>query len=568
MIGKKSEGWKGVALTTVLCGVFLYWWFRPAGLQWDHEAPEKLVARAMAETPPSLEKEHWLLDFDLLETAVLQARLGMAPEGMVTAKLISQPVIQARTIRQLAQAHLNSDAERLGDALAMCDAIADPALRVSMRDEVLLQIAMLGFSDVVLPEAKTPLLRARLTRTLLETDGQETARKLLVECEAGLPSLPPGDAAPVSRELAWARVWLALEEGPAQAFPAIEAQPVGLQPDLWLDLFRVCCGRGDSAEADTAAVVARVKDPALVRKLELEALQSRVALRPADTLIAVLQNEVNTSPEGEPRIRALLALGDAHERATGAEAATPFLRDALARARKTGDPVLRANLLADIAPELADALLMEDATAALREAAGTARQIVAPDHRLPVLAHVMKEAFNGGEIQLAATLAGEAVTLTAAVPAPPPAATQELIGFLTRLGDWAAALEVIDRLPQAADRLGALDAMAQTAAEDCIGYDPSGPTPRGQPLDRIRELALKDEPAAAFLVRGEPAGPRRARAWLAMAKGLLLPPVPAESAPSDGIGMPLPEDPEAAGATDEAPLPGDPTVTPSDPPAR
>ena len=62
-----------------------------------------------------------------------------------------------------------------------------------MKEEILLQIAMLGFADVVLPEAKTPLLRARLARRLAETDGQDTARTLLAEQEA-LPAFP-GEAA-------------------------------------------------------------------------------------------------------------------------------------------------------------------------------------------------------------------------------------------------------------------------------------------------------------------------------------------------------------------------------------
>ena len=181
----------------------------------------------------------------------------------------------------------------------------------------------------------------------------------------------------------------------------------------------------------------------------------------------------------------------------------------------------------------------------------------------------------------------------------------ELAEFLTRLGDWPAALSLLPEvekpvLPNQGSevpfpstpalptkftgqgtqqvsqnptlitrtsedysayfaRRALLDAIATTAAEEAIGYDPAAPPNRGEPLDRIRNRAISDESAAASYLPGIPAGYQRARATLAIAKGLLLPPIPsAETQLPNDLSGPLdllpgqspdvpimPEDPEA-----------------------
>ena len=161
---KKREGWLGLSLTILLCLGFLFWWFRPARETWVPHSTAELVDRALAEPNLDTPVERLVLDFDLMETAILQARLAMVPESLQTAGFIAEPIVQARTIRQLAQAQLNQDAKQLSESLRMCDRITDVPLRDQMKEEILIQLAMLGFSDVVLPEAKTPLLRARVAR--------------------------------------------------------------------------------------------------------------------------------------------------------------------------------------------------------------------------------------------------------------------------------------------------------------------------------------------------------------------------------------------------------------------
>ena len=559
---KKREGWLGLLLTIILCLGFLYWWFRPARETWEPHSTAKLVGRALAEPGLDDPQERLVIDFDLMETAILQARLAMIPEALETATHIADPIVQARAIRQLAQAHLNQDAKRLGDALGMCQRIEHPVLRDRMREEILLQLAMLGFSDIVLPEAKTPLLRAKLARRLAETDGQDAARTLLTELETALPSLPAGETSALLPELAWTHVQLAIIDGPHQAFESIKRLPAAEQDELWLDLFRVCFGRETSAASDSAAVAAQVTSPTLRRQIELEAIQSNIPLRPAEEIIATLQQELQAAATGPAQIRAFIALADAHRRTTGAEAAAIPLRSALDAANDLKDPVERATLLAELAELLPDALLFPESQQALKSAVEAARTVVAPDQRLPLYTLILRHAFNAGEITTAADLATEALGLAPRLKLSE-AQLLELADFLTRLGDWPAAFSLLPKPEKAGDRetpektgtpddSGAptppssssisatkpelaldsprarlLDALATTAAEDTIGYDPGSPPNRGEPYDRIRNRAISDEPAAASYLPGIPAGYQRARATLAIAKGLLLPPMPA-----------------------------------------
>ncbi len=588
---KKREGWLGLSLTVLLCLGFLFWWFRPARETWIPHSTAELVGRALAEPNLDAPLERLVLDFDLMETAILQARLAMVPESLQTAGFIADPIVQARTIRQLAQAQLNQDAKQLSESLRMCDRITDLPLRDQMKEEILIQLAMLGFSDVVLPEAKTPLLRARVARRLAETDGQDVARTLLAEQEALLPTLPPADVTALLPELAWTRVQLAIIDGPHQAFEAIRRVPAPEQDALWLDLFRVCFGRGDTAASDSAAVSGQITAPALRRQIELEALQSNIPLRPADAILAEIQQKLKATPPGPEQVRLFIELADTHRRATGPEAAAIPLRSALEAAKALPDPVQRATLLAELTELLPDALLFPESKQALQDATEAAHGIIAPDQRLPLLVVILHHAFNAGEIQTAAALATEALEIAPKVKLSPPLVT-ELAEFLTRLGDWPAALSLLPEVesktappddqpsktpesgspvpsplpatpaaePAASRRRALLDAIATTAAEEAIGYDPATPPNRGEPLDRIRNRAISDEPAAASYLPGIPAGYQRARATLAIAKGLLLPPIPSAETP-------LP--PDLSGPLDL--LPGqspDVPVMPEDPEAK
>ncbi len=548
-IPKKSESWLGLLLTAILCLGFLYWWFRPARETWQPHTTTQLVARALAESGLNDPLERLVIDFDLMEVALLQSRQGMVPEGLETASRIADPVVQARTIRQLAQAHLQQDAKNLGISLTMCDRIADSARRARMKEEILLQIALLGFGDIALAEAKTPLLRARLARRLAETDGQDTARTLLAELEAAQTTLPPDQAALLLPEFAWTRVQLAITDGPQQAFGAIRRLPAADQEEVWLELFRISFGRGETQAAlDTAAVAAEAPTPALRRKFELEAVLSGFPLRPAEEIIAELEQELKAAPPGPAHIRALIALAKMRNPASGPEATAIPLRAALEEAAALKDPVQRATFLAELAELLPDALLFAESKKALQDATDAAHTIVAPEQQVPQLVMVMSHAFKAGEIQTASDLATEALALAPKITLAD-SVRLELADFLTRIGDWPAALSLLPG-PKSAERnapageenkelsgprADLLDALATTAAEDIIGYPANDPPNRGEPLDRIRNRAISDQAAAAAYLPGLPSGPARARATLAIAKGLLLPPLPAaeQNLPSD-----------------------------------
>lgn len=530
---KRRESWLGTVLTGVLCLGFLYWWFKPARPEWAHQSTAQYVARALAEPPGNDPASRLVLDFDLMETALLQAREGMAPEGLESALRIVNPIVQARAVRQLAQAHLNNDPKRMGDALTMCDRITDPAARERMRGEIILQIAAMGFADVALPEAKTLSLRAKLARRMAETDGQEMARQILQEVEAALPSLPLEEAAALREEAAWTRVSLALTDGPQQAFPAIQNLPLSARGEYWLELFRLCFGLGDNAAQEAAAVVARITDPALKRRMELEALDLNISLRPAEEILAELNSEVKSAAPGQPRIQALMTLADAQRRTTDPASETPAgtLRLAYNAALALDDPVERATQLSTLTSLLDDSLLFAEAENSLKTAISAARTITTPDQRLPVLILVMRQAFNSGKLQPAAELAAEALSSTSGTT-PEPDDLRDLADFLVRIGDWPAGLSLLARMPDPAARATLLDELTATAAADSIGFDASQPPNRGQPLDRIRERSIHDETGASLLIQELPAGQPRARAWLALAKGQLLSPGMNPAAPA------------------------------------
>ncbi|MES2706733.1 MAG: hypothetical protein V4726_09050 [Verrucomicrobiota bacterium] len=534
---KKREGWLGTVVTGVICLGFLYFWFKPRKPDWEHQTTAQYVARAMAEPEAADVTARLVLDFDLMETAILQARQGMAPEGAETALRIGDPLVQARAIRQLAWAHLNNDPKRMGDALTMCDRIADPAARTRMRQEILLQIAGMGFPDAALPEAGTLLLRARLARRLAETDGQAMARDILKEIDTALPSLPAEEAAPLRLETAWIHVGLTLSDGAKQAFPAIKNLPPAEQGELWLDLFRICFGLGDTAAGEAAAVAAQVTDPVLKRRMELEALDSNMPLRPAEEILAELRAELKAAAPGVPHIHALVALAAAQSRTVQGdpEAAANTLRMAYDSALALTDPIQRATLLSELSEALPDALLLAENTQALTAAASAARTVITPDERLPVLILVLRQAFNAGELKLAADLASEANAVAVSPGStlkPEPLA--DLADFLVRIGDWSAGLNLLSKTADAPARALLLDELATITAEDTIGYNASQPPNRGEPLDRIRNRAISDETGAAIWAQEQTAGPLRARAWLAIAKGQLLSPGALPMATPDG----------------------------------
>jgi hypothetical protein len=212
-------------------------------------------------------------------------------------------------------------------------------------------------------------------------------------------------------------------------------------------------------------------------------------------------------------------------------------------------PEKPARLLALAAP-LTDASLLDEAAAVLTEAAA-AIDPLPPAAQLPLLASLADEQFNQAD---AATASATALKAAALLPANPDDATSArlLASFFIRLGNWPAGFAIVAARPPTPDRDTLLDACATLAAEDSLGYDPAAPPLRGEPVDGIRQLAAGDESRVVHLIERQPAGFPRARAWLAMAKGMLST-TPAALAPE--MPPPLPDDALPPDSDTPVPLP-------------
>jgi hypothetical protein len=456
--------------------------------------------------------------------------------------------MQSIALRQLALAHLNSGDDNLSRALEICAKIPDLTIRAAARRQVLSILARLGFADVALSQADSPDLKAIIAQVLAETDGADKARTLAADLLAALPSLPPADQAALRESLAWISVRLALYDGPADAIKAVAALPPASQNQLWIELFRVCFGRDTSASSDAAAVLAAIPDPTLKRQLELEALESNVVLRLPDEILIAYEDAAVSAPQGPEKIIALTSLASARQRCGRTEAATEALQQAHRMALALpSSPEKPARLLALAAP-LTDASLLDEAAAVLTEAAAAVDPLP-PAAQLPLLAALADEQFNQAD---ASTASATALKAAALLPANPDDATSArlLASFFIRLGNWPAGFAIVAARPPTPDRDALLDACATLAAEDSLGYDPAAPPLRGEPVDGIRQLAAGDESRVVHLIERQPAGFPRARAWLAMAKGMLSttpaalapempPPLPDDALPPEG-GTPVP----------------------------
>jgi hypothetical protein len=528
---KKKESWLGVVITLVLCLGFLYWWFRPDPAPWHHENASQLVARAMKEPRPQNRVEQQVLDFDLMEIAICQASVKLLEDSIETAKGISDPVIKFRAVRQLAQSYLHTDPKDFARAVAFTEILTDPAERSAVRAEVLGSLAVAGFADAAVPEAKTALQKATLARRMAETDDESknTARRLLAEAIQEWPSLPKPVADAVQLEIARTKVNLALTDGPAEAIKAIEGLPAPAQPELWEDLFGWCINRKDNRES-LPLIMQHVKDPALRRKLETDSLLMHLQLRPAEELIAECKAEAGAAPSPAAKVTALIAMSEA-QRATDTAGVNPAadatLKAALAAARTIEKPAERCRALIVLTRRFSDPPLLEEARPILEQAVKDLALVESLNERIALLVLASEESFKQSDEPLAVRLMEDAMKLMDSAPRenPPDAETMETLALaVLRRGDWPRGLALIERIPDNAARVAALDSATEKAGDDSISMDPGNVPSRGAPVDDIRRQAAGDEAKAMTLVEKQPAGYPRARAWLAMAKGLIAPP--------------------------------------------
>jgi len=528
--GKKKESWLGIAITAVLCLGFLYWWLRPEARPWEQENAGQLVARAMKEPRPSSRVEQQVIDLDLMEVAILQSGGKMLEEAVATVKHIGDPLIKKCAVRQVAQSFLKSDPKDLGEAIGLADLLSDPAHRATVRTGILAQLAVLGFADAALPEAKSALQKATLAQLIAGTDetSQHKAGELLAEVEKALPALPAEEAAAVRREVAGARINLTVADGADAAIAAIKALPPAEQPPFWEALAAFSDGR----LMDLRSLLPQINDAALRRKLEINSLLFPDKPWPAAEIVAKYRAEAEAAAAPAEKTAALMAFAaaqrnaDEPDREQAASASNATLRRALESAATIPDAALRCAALLELSRHFKDAFPFQwdDAKSSLAGAAKSAGAVQPATLRIKWLLAVSEETFNHGDAPGANALITDALNDAAA--APPDAGTlQDLAtAVMHRRGDWPAGLALIDRIPDNAARLTALEFVALAASEDSMAMDPGKPPPRGEPVDGIRRESAGDQVRAATLVEQQPPGYARSRAWLAMAKGMIGPP--------------------------------------------
>ena len=547
-LGRKKEGWVGIALTVVLCLGFLYWWFRPVPKVWEQESAGQLVARAMAEPAPPGSVERQVIDFDLMEVAICQGRVGMLDEAVVTVKHVADPVIRLRAVLRLAQAFLHSGPKDFAEAIGLADLIADPGGRAAVRSEVLGELAELGFADAALPEAKSALQKASLARRMAATDGQEKARDLINQAENDLSSLSPDDVVGVREQIARARISLTPLDGADPAVSAISSLPPERQPALWQELSEWC----DGEKIDLRRIMPHITDPALRRKLEVESLLFLTKPWPAAEIISKYRSEAAAAASPEAKVTAMISLSEAQRNSgepdttSAATVANQTLKECRTIAGTIGDGVTRCRALLELTKRMNLALLFEDAKSTLEEATKTARAVQPLSARVPFLIDAAEENLLQANAAEASALISEAAT-EAASSAPDGPALQSLATALVRRGDWPRGLALVNSIADKAAKLAALDAVAEAASDESLSMDPSDPPPRGEPVDSIRARASGDQARAANLVEKQPAGYARARAWLAMARGQIASPENLNDYMAAGA--------QAAGPDDGAPAP-------------
>jgi tetratricopeptide (TPR) repeat protein len=296
-------------------------------------------------------------------------------------------------------------------------------------------------------------------------------------------------------------------------------------------------------------VLAAIPDPSLQRQLELEAVESNVVLRLPDEILLHYEDAAVSSPQGPARIAALTNLGLARRRCGRTDDAAASLREARRHASALPKGPDRASALLGLVNPLTDLTLLDDAESTLKEAA-SAIAALPESSRFAFLVPLADAQFDQADPEAAAATAAAAVNLA---PTGSPADRQRLATFFIRTGNWPSAMQIVSALPP--DHVGdALRESLTVAAEDSLGYDPMAPPARGEPVDSIRKMAAGDENRVISLVERQAPGYPRARAWLAMAKGLLTG-HPQDSLPP--LQPPLPDDalPPPEGSPEPPPAP-------------
>lgn len=509
---KRSESRRSIMIVAVLCGAFLWWWGTREIIP-EEAGPQGLVERALAELTAAEQVRPLLMEFDLLELSMAWLRAGQPEEAERVIGKVDEPILQARGLRAIAQGYLGNEAGTMGPALKTVGQITDERLRTMARENLLLEIARMGFADVAWEQATTPLLQARVLRTMSETDGQSQAAQRLAAVETALLAAPTAEGL---TELAWTHLWLHHQTEVLALAPRL---PPVTQDEIYAELFRMTrLENPDQAQSVLEAIPARLQ---LMCRLEAAKLNGKLET-PAQ-FVASLQASLPTAGASAELASAWLFYTNAQwqllqpdpEAWKASAAKVETLCQDLPAAQKIVTTLALSQIYYD-ALDLGNGHRCLEMTRAAAFAAAT------PQERLTLAAPVLEAAFRFGEADyLPLLLRDLQPDLQAAAGAFQDVTTlRPLLLAFFREGSWTVVTEALNQVPPAL-RGPLLHALADLPVEATAGQGYA--ISQDASLARYRQLATNqgESEAAKLAMRLKP-GQERARAWLEIAKGLIL----------------------------------------------
>ena len=508
---QRPESRRSIIIVAVLCASFLWWW-STVEVPPEPVGPMGLVERAISELTVSKHSRPLVTDFDLLEFSMCWLRAGKPEEAMEVAGRINQPILQARAVRAIAQGYLGSEAGSMGPALKCLEQIADPALRQTSREILLLEIARIGFPDVAWEQAGNVSLKAKILRTMCETDAQEAAAKRLPAVEAEILANPREEDL---TELAWARLWLhdgdrMLEITPKLSVPA--------QDEIYMEYFRMT--RLESPEL-APKVLATI--PARLQiACRLEAARLNGSLETPAQLLTSLESALPTQASPAHLATAWLEFTNAQWQLQPEAEVSKISAAKLESMLTNLPPAQKIHDALALSKIYYDALDLVSGHRLLELARQTAFAAATSQEKLSFVAPVLDAAFRSGESEYLPLLLSELTPdlRKAAAEISDPAILAPLLIAYFREGSWQTVMETLAvAQPSVATslitRLADLPVEATAGQGYAISQDSS--------LARFRKVATSQGEAEAskLAIRLKP-GIDRSRAWLEIGKGLIL----------------------------------------------
>lgn len=518
---RKKESTRGIVIVAILCASFLWWWFT-LDVTPEDVGPSGLLTRAMEEIPPGTPRP-LVLDFDLQELAMCWLRAGKPAEAISVAEKIHDPLLQARSLRAVAQSYvgiLASDTASMGPALKTLDKIRDPEHARKAREIILLELVRQGFPDVAWEHSPSPQLQVKLIRVMAETDARVTAAKKLAALE---PSLPANLEPDSLLQITMAHLWLGHRD---RVLELVQKLSPDRQDEIYLELFRMV-----RLETPDQAKALLAKFPAHVQQIcRLEAARLNGTIDTPDDFVSELTQRA-TNPTATPEDWMFLTKAQWQLLKPDPDAWKQSSAKAESLLANSKDSQ-QINALLRLSQIHYDALDIANGHRLLETARKLAIKPTEPAQRLVRLSPVLEAAFRNAEaeyfqhllVDLTPDLLAEQV-LPNWTDAP---SLQRIVQALFREGNWTLVMDILSKLPVPM-KTKALEVLADLPVESTASHL-SGIS-QDKSLTNIRQTATNHgETEAAKLATKLPSQQQRARAWLEMAKALILKSV-AESTP-------------------------------------